>query len=71
MTHLCYIYIENYKKLRQVGIVIDPHYQYNLNIQERCLTIEKKPSIPNSFWGKGCIRYLPLLVEMGLVKVRC
>lgn len=53
MTHLCYIYIENYKKLRQVGIVIDPHYQYNLNIQERCLTIEKKPSIPNYFWGKG------------------
>ena len=31
MTHLCYIYIENYKKLRQVGIVIYPHYQYNLN----------------------------------------
>lgn len=53
MTHLCYVYIETYKKLHQVGIVIDPHYQYNLNIQERCLTIEEKPSIPNHFWGKG------------------
>lgn len=53
MTHLCYVYIEAYKKLRQVGIVIDPHYQYNLNIQDRCLTIEDKPSIPNNFWGEG------------------
>lgn len=53
MTHLCYVYIKTYKKLHQVGIVIDPHYQYNLNIQERCLTIEKKPSIPNYFWGEG------------------
>lgn len=53
MTHLCYVYIETYKKLHQVGIVIDPHYHYNLNIQERCLTIEKKPSIPNYFWGEG------------------
>ena len=53
MTHLCYVYIETYKKLHQVGIVIDPHYQYNLNIQERCLTIEKKPSLPNYFWGEG------------------
>lgn len=53
MTHLCYVYIETYKKLHQVGIVIDPHYQYNLNIQERCLTIEEKPSIPNHFWGEG------------------
>ena len=53
MTHLCYVYIETYKKLYQVGIVIDPHYQYNLNIQERCLTIEKKPSLPNYFWGEG------------------
>lgn len=53
MTHLCYVYIETYKKLHQVGIVIDPHYQYNLNIQERCLTIEEKPSIQNHFWGKG------------------
>ena len=53
MTHLCYVYIETYKKLRHVGIVIDPHYQYNLNIQERCLTIEKKPSLPNYFWGEG------------------
>lgn len=53
MTHLCYVYIETYKKLRQVDVVIDAHYQYNLNIQEMCLTIEKKNSMPNYFWGDG------------------
>lgn len=51
MIHLCYIYIEFYKKLRQVGIAIDSHYQYNLDIQSKCLTIEEKTSIPNDFWG--------------------
>lgn len=53
MIHLCYIYIESYKKLRQVGIAIDSHYQYNLDIQGKCLTIEERTSIPNGFWGTG------------------
>ena len=53
MIHLCYIYIESYKKLRQVGIAIDSHYQYNLDIQGKCLTIEERTSIPNDFWGAG------------------
>lgn len=53
MIHLCYIYIESYKKLRQVGIAIDSHYQYNLDIQNKCLTIEERTSIPNDFWGTG------------------
>lgn len=53
MIHLCYIYIESYKKLRQIGIAIDSHYQYNLDIQIKCLTIEERTSIPNDFWGTG------------------
>ena len=53
MKHLCYIYIESYKKLRQIGIAIDSHYQYNLDIQIKCLTIEERTSIPNNFWGTG------------------
>ena len=53
MIHLCYVYIESYKKLRQVGIVIDSHYQYDLDIQSKCLTIEDRSSIPNNFWGVG------------------
>lgn len=53
MIHLCYIYIESYKKLRQIGIAIDSHYQYNLDFQGKCLTIEERTSIPNDFWGAG------------------
>ena len=53
MIHLCYIYIDSYKKLRQIGIAIDSHYQYNLDIQIKCLTIEERTSIPNDFWGTG------------------
>ena len=53
MIHLCYIYIKSYKKLRQIGIAIDSHYQYNLDIQIKCLTIEERTSIPNDFWGTG------------------
>lgn len=53
MKHLCYVYIESYKRLQQVGIVIDTHYRYQLNLQERYLKIGKKNSIPKNFWGNG------------------
>lgn len=53
MTHLCYVYIESYKRLHQVGVVIDTHYQYNLNLQERSLKIERNNSFPKNFWGNG------------------
>ena len=53
MMHLCYIYIESYKKLRQVGIAIDSHYQYDLDIQSKCLAIEGRSSNPSDFWGVG------------------
>lgn len=53
MTHLCYVYIESYKRLQQVGVVIDTHYQYQLNLQERYLKIGRNNSIPKHFWGNG------------------
>ena len=53
MTHLCYIYIENYKKLRQVGIVIDPHYQYNLNIQVQLIELLLRITIVKPPYFKG------------------
>lgn len=53
MTHLCYVYIESYKRLQQVGVVIDSHYLYQLNLQDRCLKIGRNNSIPNDFWGIG------------------
>lgn len=68
MVHLCYIYIESYKKLRQVGIVIDPKYQYNLDIQGGCLTIVNKPSIPDNFWGAGICSLSAIVGENGVGK---
>ena len=45
MMHLCYIYIESYKKLRQVSIVIDPHYQYNLDSESDSATTSKSENL--------------------------
>ena len=53
MTHLCYVYIESYKRLHQVGIVIDTNFQYQLNLLERSLKIEKRNAILDNFWGNG------------------
>ena len=45
MMHLCYIYIESNKKLRQVSIVIDPHYQYNLDSESDSATTSKSKNL--------------------------
>ena len=68
MTHLCYVYIESYKRLQQVGVVIDTHYQFKLNLQERYLKIGRKTSIPKNFWGNGIYSLSAIVGENGVGK---
>lgn len=68
MTHLCYVYIESYKRLQQVGVVIDTHYQFKLNLQERYLKIGRKTSISKNFWGNGIYSLSAIVGENGVGK---
>lgn len=51
-TRLCYLYIYNYLSLHDVGIVVDPHFKYQLDLNERKLTISRDYSLDDNFWGK-------------------
>lgn len=49
---LCYVYIYNYLSLKDVEIVIDYHFKYDLNLRKHRLTISSDDTIDNNFWGK-------------------
>lgn len=54
MTHICYIYIYEYKCLHDVELVFDSRYDYSFNREEMKLTINKpSQTLPDDFWGKG------------------
>lgn len=54
MTHICYIYIYEYKCLQDVELVFDSRYDYSFNREEMKLTINKpSQTLPDDFWGKG------------------
>lgn len=54
MTHICYIYIYEYKCLHDVELVFDSRYDYSFNREEMKLTINKSSqTLPDDFWGKG------------------
>lgn len=52
MKHLCYVYIYEYKCLKDIELSIDCHYNYKFDKEKRSLIITKNNSFPNNFWGK-------------------
>lgn len=54
MCHLCYVYIYKYRNLSNIGLSIDPRYEYNFDPDNKVLSIEKSQNVlPESFWGEG------------------
>lgn len=51
MTHICYLYVYSYRKLKNVGVSFDPHY--SIKVVDNQLKIEKQSIIPDDFWNKG------------------
>lgn len=53
MKHICYIYIYDYKCLKDIEITLDCHYKYKYENDKRILTITKNNDFPSDFWGKN------------------
>lgn len=53
MKHLCYVYIFDYKCLKNIEITLDCHYQYKYENGKRTLTITKNNDFPSDFWGNN------------------
>lgn len=53
MSHLCYVYINEYKCLKDIEVVVDCHYNYSFDKDNRELTITKNDAFPKNFWGKN------------------
>ncbi len=53
VTHLCYIFINNYKNLSNIGLAIDPRYKFEFDPDKKVLNIERQNILPKDFWGQG------------------
>ena len=54
MCHLCYVYIYKYRNLSNIGLSIDPRYEYKFDPKNKKLSIEKSQNVlPENFWGEG------------------
>lgn len=47
MKHLCYVYINEYKCLKDIELVIDCHYKYKYDKEKRILNITNNKDFPN------------------------
>ena len=52
MPHLCYIYIYEFKCLKDVELAIDTRYNYRFDKERSHLSINKT-NLPDKFWGAG------------------
>lgn len=53
MKHICYVYIYEYKCLKNIELVLDSHYDFRFSHEKRELTITKNEGLPTDFWGKN------------------
>ena len=53
MKHLCYVYIFDYKCLKNIEITLDCHYKYKYEKDNSILTITKNNDFPSDFWGNN------------------
>ncbi len=53
VTHLCYIFINNYKNLSNIELAIDPRYKFEFDPDKKVLNIERQNILPKDFWEQG------------------
>lgn len=51
MKHLCYVYINEYKCLKDIELIIDPHYNYQYEKASKKLVITENKEFPINFFG--------------------
>lgn len=68
MFHLCYVYIPEYKGIKDIEIVVDPHYHCHYDRKNKNLSIEKMDRIPEHFWGRGIHSMAAIVGDNGVGK---
>lgn len=68
MKHICYVYIFDYKCLKNIDISLDSHYTYNYSNDNRTLTISKNEQFPCDFWGKNVYSIAGIVGDNGAGK---
>ena len=53
MNHICYIYIIEYRGIKNVGISLDARYQYD--IKGKILTIQRNKHYIDGLWNEGVV----------------
>lgn len=51
MSHLSYIYIFEYRNLKNIGLSFDPRFEVTVDTNAHRLSIKRKNDVPTSFWG--------------------
>lgn len=53
MNHICYFYIFDYRSIHHLGISLDARYTYEMNEDEKVLTIRDNTEYIGGFWPEG------------------
>ena len=62
--HICYLYIFNYKVLKNIGLKFDDRFKFE--IEDNILHIYRNPnSLPKNFWGSGIYSLTAIVGENG------
>lgn len=67
-THLCYVYIYEYKCLKDIELVIDCHYNYKYDKEKKTLKITENKDFPDKFWGENIYSITGLVGNNGAGK---
>lgn len=67
-THLCYVYIYEYKCLKDIELVIDCHYKYKFDKEKKNINITNNKDFPNKFWGESIYSITSLVGNNGTGK---
>lgn len=67
--HICYIYIYDYRCLKDIDLLIDPHFDYSFNRDSMEFNIAPtKTPLPDNFWGSGIYSLTGIFGENGAGK---
>jgi len=51
MSHLSYVYIFEYRNLKNIGLSFDPRFDVSVDKDNNNVSIKRTSSVPASFWG--------------------
>lgn len=68
MMHLCYIYVYEYRALKNIDFSFDARYVCTYNAQKYELTIARSNQLPSDFWARGIYSITGVFGENGMGK---